>query len=366
MPAKDILLYGYIGQYSAMFFFEQLDKALEKNATADMTFRITSEGGEPEYGWAIITKLQELQELENVKKILVDGCAHSMAAWALCYVDEREAVDTAQFLLHRAAYSDYLETNPNFFTEIVEKNLVDINAKLQKAFFATVDIDKFEALPQCKEKGIKAKDIFSMDGRVEVLLTASDAKSIGLIDSIRKITPTKKAQITANLKLFGDITTPSAYKAAAVKLAKHKPSDEPDPIEDDPTPTVMTLEELKTKHPDIYAQAIASGATTAKSTAVAEEQERVSGWMEFNEIDPEAVKKGIASGKPLSMKDIAEFTRKGISASKVTAVKKDAAGNVITEATPAGAGADPEKVKKVAAFEKEVFANLGIKEEKAA
>lgn len=340
---NEILLYGPIYSYSAQDFFFNFNASLDAGAEK-RTVRVNTEGGEPNYGWGMIAKILENAETTAVK---VDAMAYSFGAFACCYVDDVECLDVTEFLIHRAAYPDWYEDSA-YFTEAEKGSLVNMNKKLEAAFRAKVDVEKFEQL-----KDVKVKDIFSMESRIDVYLTAKEAKAIGLVSRIVKITPTKKAEINTMMKPFD-------LKAAALglkKVSKNKPSlfDEDEEVDDEPTPTkktMKTLAELKDQNPTLYAEAVAAGAKEAREA----EHERIAAWMEFNDIDAEAVKKGIESGKPMSMKDIAEFTRKGMSANALASVKKDSKSNIVTEEVT-----EEAKTKNVALFEAEVMSNLGLK-----
>lgn len=343
---NEILFYGPVYSYSAQEFFENFNASLEAG-TAKRTVRINTEGGEPTYGWGMIAKILENAETTAIK---VDGMAYSFGASACCYVDEVEALDVSEFMFHRAAYSDWFEQS-EYFTPELQKSLADMNKKLETALRNKIDVEKFEQL-----KGVKVKDIFSMDSRIDVYLSAKEAKAVGLISKITKITPTKKAELNAMFSPFAE----RAAAIGAIKKTKNKPVGKIVEEEDeDPAPTetpMETLAELKTKNPELYNQAVALGKIEGAKEAREAEQERIGAWMAFNDVDPEAVRKGIEGGKAMTMKDMAEFTRKGMSANALATVKKDSSGNVITEEVTGEA-----KAKNIAQFEGEVLANLGLK-----
>ncbi len=309
--AKEVLLYGRIDSEKAELFHEALQEA---EGNDELMLRINSIGGEPEYGFGIIAMFNEIK---TAKKIRVDGQAHSTAAFLLCYAENAEALDVSEFLIHRAAYPIWMESSPNF-DESMKGNLNRINASLEKAFRAKVDTVKFEALPQMAGK--KIKDIFSIENRIDVFLTAKEAKSIGLINKVIPLTPS----ITAEIKGYA--------KAASGEEKIFIPKEAIKPIEPIINKNKMTADQLKSEHPDVF-NAIAKSAVVA-------ERDRVGAWMAFNEIDAVAVAAGIEKGENLSQKDMAEFTRKGIAKGAVAAAG--------AEAIPPVAGAETKTADELA------------------
>lgn len=292
MP-KEILLYDNINPYSASEFMSAMG---ENDINDNIVIRICGGGGDPVYAFGMIAKIQEHT---GKKLIKVDGEAHSAYAFMLCYVDESEALEVAEFLIHRAAYPDWYENNPEYFTDDVRANVERVNAFLRKAFEAKVDTAKFEEIT-----GVKIKDIFSLDGRLEVTLTAADAKRIGLIDRVVKITPQKSAEIkTLKAELMA--------KNLKVKMAAEH---------EIPKTKNMTKEEFKAAHGAEYKRIIAAG--------VNKERKRVSALMVYIKVDPKAVAEAIKSGAELDAEMTAEFMVK-MSAQSTLSAKKGENGEVI-------------------------------------
>lgn len=333
MP-KEVLIYGRIDSYSSTEFFKNIGEALKDNQDETIVIRINTNGGEPEYGWGEIARIQELKN----KIIKVDGKAHSMGLFALCYVEDVEALDVSQFLLHRAAYPSWFESDPNYFTDVYKSNLANINANLEKAFRNKIDVAVFEEM-----KGVKVKDIFSMDGRIEVNLTAAEAKKIGLVKSILKITPAKQAELSS-------IAASAGIQFEDIKIAAENENN-PTQIKNN-----MTLEEFKSKHPEAYNQIFAAGQ--------AAEKDRVGAWMAFIDVDTEHVSKAIKEGKIMSQTDMAELSRKSYAAEALKKVEADTTKTVTTGEQPAGTKekveAGSETKTDVAAFEKLLDEQLKI------
>lgn len=279
----DVLLYGRFDSDSVSTFIE--DVAAVEYAEETLTVRVNTIGGEPEYMWGAIAKFNEFKGNKSVKN---DGQSHSAGLFFNCYCKDREALDVTEFLLHRCAYPSWVESNPDFFDDARRGNLERVNKSLQKALENTVDVPKLEAIMAAKtgNASIKLKDIFSMDGRAEVYLTASEAKKIGLIDRIIKITPEKTAEI-------------SALKAGKIFIPAKAAETESKPIK-------MTKEELQAAHPGVYTAIFNEG-----KTAGATEMKKVAEvWLHYAVIDPKACTEGLKTGEAPSPLQIIEFTEK--------------------------------------------------------
>lgn len=116
----------------------------------------------------------------------------------------------------------------------------------------------------------------------------------------------------------------------------------------------MNKEKLLAEHPALYNEIFALG----KTAGVTEERDRVEAIMVFNDVDPKACAEAIASGKPLTSKQMAEFSLKAVTAGRKKDLKDDSAGEATTgEAADTSAEAEnkelrafAEKVKKQTAF----------------
>lgn len=319
----DILLYGYVGSDSTQRFIREIDQA----AGADITVRVNTQGGSPEDMWGMVAKFKEY---EGAKSVKVDGRAFSAGTFFLPYADSVEALDVSQFLIHRAAYSEWFEKS-EYMTAAMWENLDNINKSLKAAIASKIDVKKLEEI-----KGIKFNDIWSNDTRLDVFLTAQQAKSVGLIDKIVKITPAKRQQIQSFFQGIAAEFIPEALEEEVT-------------AENQNTIIKMTLDDLKSKHPEVYAQAVAVGQ--------AQERDRVGAWMAYVDADAEAVGKGIKEGETLSQTAMAEFNRKLLAKSMVAAVEGDSPKETPKAEEPktkAKEGEDPAKATALAAFEAEL------------
>lgn len=338
-----------------MYFFDQINEALEDDPEAELTLRINSEGGSPEYSMSMIEKVKEMQNQFSIK---VGAMAHSSALFFLCYVDteKTECLDTTQAILHRAAYPSWIENAEGFAGSMNEQIRDKSNKDLEKAFRAKANVEVLESLPQFKEKNLTLKDIFSTDKgvRVEVLLTGADLKKIGLVSKVNKITPVKQAELQAQYEKFKNCNSYQDYKIAAQAVIEQEIKVQPQNVHK------MTKEEFKAQHPALYASILEEGTKLGAQS----EKDRVEAWMAYAEIDPEGVKKGIESGDQVTTKVMAAMQVKGLAKVNLGQLADGSADPVTTTAAaPApGAGAKPlsEKEKLAAEFEKEVDGMLGL------
>ena len=304
---NEFLIYGSINSFTSSEFITAMN-----DADGDITVRINSGGGEPDYGWGMVAKFKEYEGNKTVK---IDGKAYSMAAFIAMYADNVEALDVSTFMVHRAAYPTWFEGS-EYFTKELKENLTSINKSLEAAFRARVDVEKFETL-----KDVKVKDIFSMEDRIDVFLTAKDAKKIGLVSKIIKITPKKAAEINSQVKIAAEIDSD-----LTVEAPEQKPTNKDIQKQIN---TKMNKSELREKHPELFAEIVGLG--------VEQEQERVSAWAKWNEIDPALAMKGIEGKDEIKASNISEFQvaalkalqKKGVEADSTEDLKLDADGKAI-------------------------------------
>jgi len=118
----------------------------------------------------------------------------------------------------------------------------------------------------------------------------------------------------------------------------------------------MTLQEFLASEPKLYAQIMAMGVT--------EEKDRVCAWMEFNDVDSEAVKAGIDGGEKISQTDMAKFNK--ISATLTVVDKDDKGGDGDDKGDNKDdkGGETPEAIAAKLKAEAEKTANLGTDKSK--
>ena len=296
--AKQVLMYGSIYQWSAAEVIKNIADA--SSAGDDLLIRVNTDGGDPHYTWGMAAAFDEF---EGEKHVVVDGKAYSCGLFFVCYADKVTAYDFSEFLVHRAAYPSYMESDPNRFTDEIRANLERVNKSLRAAFEAKIDVAKFEAM-----KGVKVKDIFSMESRIDVFLTAKEAKAIGLVSEIKKISAEKMAANHTAFLDHGGFGTPQKAIAKAEEIPSVK-------IETINTVN-MTFDELKASHPAIFAQAVTVG--------VEQEKDRAGAWAVHIETDPKAVAEGIKSGEPLSATATQELMQKQFAGMQAKALEGEA------------------------------------------
>lgn len=335
MPTE-ILLYSSIFSFTAETFIEKMEAA----SGEDIVLRINTSGGDISAGFGMIAKFAEH---EGGKKIKVDGKANSMGAFFLAFAEDVEALDISEIMIHRGAFHSFFEEREGFKDSEEFKSLARMNKFLRAGLEAKIDVAKFESITK-----VTLDEVFSMESRINVTLTASQAKQIGLINKVKKLTSEMKAEIHSNSVAMAasyglDIPAIEAAVVEAVEdLDKNK----------NKNTNKMTIEKLKAENPEVFAQAVKLGVT--------QEKNRVEAILVFSEIDAKACKVAIESGEDLSQKFTAEMQLKAIKAATVAGAEEEGAADVDQDKD------DPEKItaeaKKLAAFEKDLDENLKTKE----
>ena len=320
--AKELYLYSPIYDFVVEGFISQM----EENKSEDIVIRANTPGGNVFAGWGMIAKIKEH---EGNIKMKVDGYTASMGTIVLAYVDDTEALDVSRIHLHRA--DGYVNSPED------QKFLDGINKDLRAKLTSKIDADKFKEIT-----GKSIEDLFDSKDRIDVWLTAKQAKQVGLIKKIVKLDPTEIAAIN---------------RMNIAASLEQDPPKESNPTNPKPSNKVMTLEELKAQHPGLYAQAVAAG----KTEGSAEERTRIAAWEAWRNIDAEAVDKGIKEGKQITAAEISIFTAKAVSPEFL---KKLSASNAPEVKTKEDEGkVKTEKDKNISDFMAEVNTNLGRKPE---
>lgn len=324
--ANELLIYGPIYSGSAAEFMRSFS---EVDDDSDLVVRVNTEGGSPEYGWGMVAKFIEHTGSKRIKN---DGKAYSWGTFFNLYATDCEALDVTEFLFHRAAYPDWFERSEDF-TDELRGNLERINASLRKAMEAKLDVELFEQL-----SGVTLDELFSMDTRKDVFMNAEQAKKIGLISKITKITPERQTFIdTGMARIAAQFTGAKQGLPGQDKKKKEKTR-------------IMTLAELKANHPDLYKEAFDAGVTA--------ERDRVGAAMVYNLIDPEAVGKIIKEGGHITATQREEFNLKAINTTALNKIEADSAEEVKTEEAETKEATKEEKA--LADFEAEVNAHLKL------
>lgn len=333
MP-KPIPFYNEVDSYSAVEFLTKLDEA----AGEDVLLCISSNGGYTSYAMGMVERWQNYPGKKNV---MVHGGAHSVMALFLCFVSGASALETASFVLHRGHYGEWFE-NSEWFTQDLKDDLARWNAFAKKSFEAKIDAKKFEEL-----KGISLKEIFTAEKVIDVRLTAKEAKAVGLIESIVKLTPEVKAEISAIMQMKAGT---GYQRMVALVNQKVEVQNEESKEKNNPKNKIMTVEEFKAQHPAEYAKAFKAG--------VDKERDRVNAIMVYNDVDPEGVKAIVKSGDDMTQTQMAEFGRKIQSQAFKGKITEDSKRSVETPAAETQVVSEADKKK--AKFEETLDEKLGL------
>lgn len=318
---KAINLYFSIFNWSADYVIN----AMEEHTGEEFTMRINSPGGDVFAGWGIAAKMRETPAKVVAK---VDGIAASMAAFLLLFADEVHMSTMGRVMIHRADGPVRNDQDQQF--------LDGVNADLKKALKAKIDSKKLKEL-----KGVSIEQIFNPEGRIDVWLSAKEAKAIGLVDKVIKLAPAKLSALedfTPSIAAMGFTAPPvvDTYEEKGAEAVESTPV-----INNKNNKSIMTAEQFQREHPEAYAS-ILKGAASA-------ERDRVNAWLKFMDVDAEAVKKGIEDGEPLGQTAIADFMAKIAKNTATANLKAEAAGTTTTEEEPkpgdAGASAEPTELE---------------------
>lgn len=272
--AKEILLYSGIYSFTAEKFISQL----EENKGKEVVVRIYSGGGDVFATWGMAAKIQEHGRVT----IQVDGLAASSAANLLMYANDVHALDVSKHLFHRA--------NMYVGNEEDQKFLDNVNSDLKKKMLKKFTADKFKEVT-----GYTLDDMFDPEKRVNVWLTSAQMKELGIVSKIKRVNP---REMEAYEDIFMKVAAEYNEKAGGPAKPESKP--------DNPTNVNMTLEEIKEKHPALYAS-IVKAATELGAKA---ERTRISAWLSFVQVDAKAVVEGIKTGAEVDQAVIADMTVK--------------------------------------------------------
>lgn len=318
---KAVNLYFSIWSMSADYIVNTMEEAEGDT----FTLRINSPGGDVFAGYGIAMKMREM-EAKVVAK--VDGMAASMAALLLLFADEVQMGTQARIMIHRADGRVENDDQQAF--------LDGINKDLKGALKAKIDSKKLKEL-----KGVTIEQIFNPSQRIDVWLTAKEAKAIGLVDKVIALKPEKISALENFMPSIAAMgyNVPEIIQEPTEETTAE--ATEPPAEQIQTNNEAMTAEDFKKNHPEAY-QAIAAAAAKA-------ELDRVKAWLAFVEVDAEAVQKGIESGEPIGQAEYADFMAK---IAKATATANLAAEGAATEgATDTG---EVEGTPAVEATEKAV------------
>jgi ATP-dependent protease ClpP protease subunit len=314
--AKELYLYSPIYDFVAESLMAQIDERMGEEAV----IRSNTPGGSVFANYGICAKIQEHGNVT----IKVDGNASSSGANMLFYAKRVECLDVTTFVLHRA---DMFISTPE------DQAFLDkINKDLKSKMLARVDKEVFKEVT-----GYTIEQMFDPEKRIDIKLDAKQAKKIGLVQKINKLSP---QEIEAFNSRFFDIAATTQNENTNPKTIK-----------------TMTLAELKASHPAVFAEAVQIGLAQGAD----QERERINAWAHFMDVDAKSVKEGIASGKAITQAQTFELMEKKFSAKAVSDLEKDSEGKPLATNEPANsASPEAKKAKELEAFKQSVLANSEV------
>lgn len=309
--AKEIPVYYPFYDFTIADCIERIHDAMGD----DLTMRICSGGGSVFAAYGMYAKIKEHGNIT----MKVDGVAASAAGIACLFASDVQCLNVSKFMLHRADM--YVRDGD----QETQNMLDDVNRDIKSMMKKRLNQNSFKEIT-----GMSIDDMFEGEQK-DVWLNAKQAKQIGLVSKIVKLEP-------AELEAMEQ----SWHKIAATLNIDNK-------IETQKI-TNMSAQELKEKFPAIYNEVFQLGASF--------EKDRIESFMAFIEVDAAGVKAGIESGKPITAKQISEFTLKSVTASAALAKLAEEGKNGVSTTAPAGEKTEKDKV--VEQFEKDLFARMGL------
>lgn len=278
LAKNEIPLYSPIYSWVAESFVREVNTFPDDS---ELTIRINTPGGQVTTGYAMISRLSDR---EGAVKMYVDGIAYSMAAYMLLYSSNNVGSENSRYMFHKAAYPSYYEPN-----DAEQQELKRINAE-----FKTKMKSKLKDIPETKELISK---VFESDVRNDVYLSAKEAKKIGLIHEIKKLDKEVKAYMDEQVEMLAFYTKKSEIENNTEKITNIEVN------KSNKKESTMDVNELKSKHPDLYSQVFNSGV----KTGVENEKDRVGAFLPYLDAAPEAVKKAISGDSNITETQRSEF-----------------------------------------------------------
>ncbi len=327
---KTILIYSGIYSFVAEKFIQQLNEIPKDE---DVIVRLNSPGGSVFAGWGMIAALKE-RTGKNILK--VDGHAASMGFMLSLYFDEVHALDVTKFMVHRA--SGYVENEDD--KKLLDSVNQDIRNKLEKR----IKQDEFE-----KITGITIDELFNSEKRRDIWVSAKEAKKIGLVHQIDRLEPEEMKAISQTLVAFSTFSEDQdsngiEYDNDENMHGRIEENDNKNKINVEQKIQIMTKDELKTQHPDVYNAIFNEGKEAGKEDGIKAERTRVKSYLAYLNIDNERVVKAIKEGDEFTSDVMAELNVKASSMQTLNDLEKDNTKNVKQE-TPKPKDEDEEKSK---------------------
>lgn len=291
--AKEILLYTSFSTWSVADFIT----ALETNKNEDISIRMNTPGGSVYDGYGAIAKFNEFP---NGKKLKIDGKADSFGAYFMCHVPtaDVECLDVSTFTFHRAAMPAWFEASAEYFTDAIKAQLTTINGSLRSSIEGKVTAQKWKQVT-----GTPLDDMFSLNNRIDVRVNAEQARKMGMVGTVTKITPKKLQEIKAySLDLAAE------YEPLITAETEQKPQ-------------VMTIAEVKA-NTEVY--------NAIKAEVLTGEKDRIEALAAWSEVDPKECLTAIVAGTPYTAAFGAKMQVKAMSAQGLANIAAASKGEVKT------------------------------------
>ncbi len=315
--AKEILLYTSIFSFTAEDFINKVNEA----AGQDLVCRINGPGGSVFAGYGM---LEKLASHDGNVKVHGDGIVASMYTAFFLYADERTCLDVTRFMIHRA--NGYVETDED------RQRLVSINKDLKKKYNAVVDSKKLKEI-----SGYTIDEIYDAEDVIDVWLTAKEAKAIGLVDKIIKLTPKNTREYKA---LYESIAAcADTYPTATTELQQNIQK------QTKQNTAMTTLAELKAQAPALYEELLNKGI----EAGVKQERTRVNALIKWVSVDAKFVTDCIAEGKEMDAEIMSDLAFKKANIQAGVKLEEDSPAGVQTPEAQKGTE-DAKKTKELEAF----------------
>lgn len=298
---KQILLYTPIFSSTAKEFVEKL---ITVSKDEDVEIYMNSPGGSVFAGWSIVGALNE-RKGKNIAKVF--GDASSMALYTLLFMDEVYSLDVSSYTIHRA---DGLVTSPED-----QKELDRINSDIRAKLTTKVNEDVFKQVT-----GKSFDELFDPKQRININLTAKEAKKIGLVNDIIRLEAKELKALSEKFVAFVDFSEQGSDGEVRGSTQQSINSNNNKNLK------TMTLQEFKAQHPELHAEVFEAG----KKDGVKAEQVRAKSWLAYLDIDKENVLASVKEGKEFTPDIMAEMAVKMASKNMAKTIEADSTEKVAT------------------------------------
>ena len=333
---KPLLLFAPIYDYIAADF---IDKMNDYPDDEDLWMWVNSPGGRVFAGWSIIGAMEKRK---GKNKVCVMGHAASMSVYFPLFADYSEGLEVTKFMIHRA--DGYVSTPEE------QEFLNKINSDLRRKMEERLDMDVFESVT-----GKTMKQIFDSEKRIDVWIDAKQAKKIKLIDKIRKFEP-KELKAYNEFVAFADFSQRSENTSQRSENTSQRSDEYKEPeqnyFNNNQNSEKMTLEELKSQHPELYKSIYDSG----HKDGISAEKIRTKSWLAYLEIDKENVISSIKEGKEFTPDVMAEMSVKMSAKVDSKKIEDDSKGKIPTDPSDD----KTQEQKDVEAFDENVKEGLDV------